>query len=79
MRKLRGVYKDQRDHPCLAQVKTEQESMISMRNPYLLSGVKQIAGETIWLATLKLLIRCTCISTLHIIMSVVNRAQKPLN
>ena len=47
MRKLRGVYKDQRDHPCLAQVKTEQESMISMRNPYLLSGVKQIAGETI--------------------------------
>ena len=47
MRKLQGVYKDQRVHPCLVQVKTEQESMISMRNRNLLSGVKPIAGETI--------------------------------
>ena len=61
MRKLQGVYEDQRVHPRLTQLKTEQESMIFMRNQYLLSGVKQIADETIWLATLKLLITCTCI------------------
>lgn len=47
MRKLQGVYEDQRVHPRLTQLKTEQESMIFMRNQYLLSGVKQIADETI--------------------------------